>query len=134
MKEKKPKILVAVNVKNLRERDIPIEREIERVHEVVEQKVLHMEVELLTSYEPYLNWRPTPFDFLARWIVELERADYVVFVEGWQNSKSCRVKQFACQEYRIETIMLDEDNYYRGGRQYSLEGREKANVNKLRRQ
>lgn len=41
---------------------------------------------------------------LGESIKELEKADLVVFVLGWENARGCRIERAVCKEYDIPCI------------------------------
>lgn len=43
---------------------------------------------------------------LGRAIIKLSEADIVVFAEGWENARGCRIEHTIAQDYGMDIILL----------------------------
>lgn len=43
---------------------------------------------------------------LGRAIIKLSEADIVVFAEGWENARGCRIEHMIAQDYGMDIILL----------------------------
>jgi hypothetical protein len=43
---------------------------------------------------------------LGRSIIKLSEADVVVFAEGWENARGCRIEHTIAQDYGMDIILL----------------------------
>jgi hypothetical protein len=47
---------------------------------------------------------PTPLKELAKTIEQIADADVVLFLDGWELVKACRIERLCCDEYGIPTV------------------------------
>ncbi len=60
-------------------------------------------VELINSYLADTDELP-PLECLAESLKLMARADYVVFVDGWENARGCKVERLCAEQYGLEII------------------------------
>lgn len=67
-------------------------------------------IEFIDSYikeNPDINFRfksREPIWYLAQALILLADADYIYFVDGWQNARGCKVERLVAEEYGISII------------------------------
>lgn len=106
IKEKKPiKVFISQPMSGLSMEEIMKTRErgfeefLSRINEEVEviliDNVNHPNLDELTA---------TPFDYLGEDIVLMKDADYIFFVEGWENSRGCNIEHCMATTYNIPVM------------------------------
>lgn len=65
------------------------------------------EFEVIDSFFEKAPHDAKPLWFLGKALELLSDADYVIFMEGWQAARGCRIENMCCQEYGIQTIYED---------------------------
>ena len=64
---------------------------------------LNEEVELVENYLGE-DYKRNPVKCLGESIKRLAEADYAVFVDGWEDVRSCEVERFCAESYEIEML------------------------------
>ncbi len=69
--------------------------------------------ESVVLIESFLNENPeiTPLECLGESIKRMSRADYVIFGEGYENARGCRIEYDCAREYG-KKILVEHGNYF----------------------
>ena len=79
--------------------------EIERVQrETFKTLSASLENESVELIDNYFAHDLSPLECLAECLKRMAGADYVVFVDGWENARGCKVERLCAEEYGIGII------------------------------
>lgn len=65
---------------------------------------------LETVFDDYDELK-SPIFYLAKSIEILDKADRVVFMEGWETARGCRIEYEISRKYGKEILILEEEFY-----------------------
>lgn len=95
------KIMISQPMKGKTEEQIRIEREelvkrlTEEGHEVVD-----------TVFDDFQNGQATPLHYLAKSIEAMSKVDAVIFMQGWEDARGCRIEEQCAREYNKFVMYL----------------------------
>lgn len=64
----------------------------------------------LMLIETFIDDKASPLECLGESIKRMSNADYVLFSEGWENSRGCRVEYECAKEYGLKIFFENEGN------------------------
>ena len=79
-------------------------KEIEQMQDDILISVCNKLNEKIEHIESYLDNDLSPLGCLAENLKRMSTADYVVFVEGWQNARGCIIERLCAERYGFEII------------------------------
>ncbi len=95
-------IYVSVPLEGLSREDI---NEIQHNALAAAGEYLNEEVELI---ENYLDNDLTPLECLAENLKLMAKADYAVFINGFENDKGCRIERTCAEAYGLTTLYAEQ--------------------------
>lgn len=63
-------------------------------------------VEFIDSFIPNTTEESNSLYLLGRALEKLAEADVCVFVDGWKNSRGCKIEHECCVQYNIERVYI----------------------------
>jgi hypothetical protein len=60
-----------------------------------------------TIFPDFTNEGNVPLKYLAKSLEAIADADAVIFMEGWQKARGCKIEHQACEEYGVKILTPD---------------------------
>lgn len=105
---RKVKIFISQPMKDLTEEQIKTNRKKIEEQTIAAFKSLYpkedVKITFLDTY--YKDFNGSALEFLGKSIMDLSKADYAVFGQGWDGARGCKAEHEVCRLYNVPIIEL----------------------------